>query len=470
MILKDKIFRAYDIRGEAFVDFDEDGFMAIGQAFGQYLRQKHKVENPRVLVSGDGRQSMPELYPAVISGLKAAGCDTAWGGTVPTPFNYFGFHHGDFDAAIQISASHNPAGDNGLKMCDRSGAVSGDEIQQIRALAQCIDCRLGTELGDCLQGCTELDLPTPYREKITHITPAQTPLKLVVDAGNAVPGLFFPELLRGFGHQVKELFCDLDTTFPNHQPDPERSENLRFLTEQMNTLQYDLGLAYDGDGDRVGIVLRDGHELNADKIMYVLASDFLTRNPGGRIVLDAMTSQALINQLNAKGAEVIVSKTGHSFIEHAMAEHGALLGGEQSGHFMFGENFYGHDDALLATLRFIQAIESDPKLLDDVTQHWPQTFEVSEKITVDDDHKFEILEKVVAELKEAYPEASTLDGIRIDPGSGSGTGFGENEWAIIRCSNTSPKIALRLEAESQESLEEKKAELMGVLQQFKSLD
>jgi len=150
MLLHDKIFRAYDIRGEAFVDFDEDGFMAIAHGFGQYLKSKHKLQEPKVLVSGDGRQSMPELYPAIIDGLRGAGCDVVWAGAIPTPMNYFGFHHGDFDAAIQISASHNPAGDNGLKLTDRDGAVSGDEIQKIKDLAHCADCRLGAEApGEC---------------------------------------------------------------------------------------------------------------------------------------------------------------------------------------------------------------------------------------------------------------------------------------------------------------------------------
>lgn len=455
MLLKDKIFRAYDIRGEAFVDFDEDGFMAIAQGFGQYLKDKHKLEAPKVLVSGDGRQSMPELFPAVISGLKAAGCDVVWAGTVPTPFNYFGFHHGDFDAAIQISASHNPAGDNGLKLTDRSGAVSGDEIQTIKALAQCADCRLSPTDGECVDGCETLELTNDYLAKIKSITPAQKPLKLMVDAGNAVPGVFYPELLRAFGHEVTELYCDLNTTFPNHQPDPERPENLADLRGQMQQTPHDLGLAFDGDGDRVGIVLGDGTMLSADKILYALGCDFLTRHPGAAIVLDAMSSQTLINKLTEKGAQVILSPTGHSHIEHAMHDHQALLGGEQSGHFMFGENFYGHDDALLASLRFIAAIQANPGLVDDITNGWTQMLEVSDRLTVDDDHKFEILDKVVTELKQTYPDASTLDGIRID--------FGEAEWAIIRCSNTSPKIALRLEAHNQASLDEKRTALMSVL-------
>jgi phosphomannomutase/phosphoglucomutase len=458
MILHDKIFRAYDIRGEAFVDFDEDGFMAIAHGFGQYLKTKHRVMEPKVLVSGDGRQSMPELYPAIISGLKASGCDVVWAGAIPTPMNYFGFHHGDFDAAIQISASHNPAGDNGLKLTDRDGAVSGDEIQKIKDLANCADCRMGEDPGECINGCQKLELETAYIQKIKSITPTQSGLKLVVDAGNAIPGMFYPNFLRSFGHEVKELFCDLNTTFPNHQPDPERVENLKFLRAEMDIGEYDLGLAFDGDGDRVGIVLADGTVLSADKIIYVLGCDFLSRNPGAAIVLDAMSSQLLITKLEAKGAKVILSQTGHSHIEHAMTEHKALLGGEQSGHFMFGENFYGHDDALLAVLRFIQALQTNPELEIEVTSGWDHMLEVSERLTVDDEQKFEILQKVIHDLKAMFPDASTLDGIRID--------FGQEEWAIIRCSNTSPKIALRLEARNSDSLESKKKMLMEVLERY----
>ncbi len=459
MLIHDKIFRAYDIRGEAFIDFDEDGFMAIAHGFGQYLKSKHKLQEPKVLVSGDGRQSMPELYPAIIDGLRGAGCDVVWAGAIPTPMNYFGFHHGDFDAAIQISASHNPAGDNGLKLTDRDGAVSGNEIQKIKDLARCTDCRLGAETpGECTNDCQKLDLNADYISKLRSITPEQTGLKLVVDAGNAIPGIFYPEMLRVFGHEVKELFCDLDTTFPNHQPDPERVENLKFLKDEMLSGKHDLGIAYDGDGDRMGVTLKDGTMLSADKIIYILVSDFLDRNPGAAIVLDAMSSQLLITKLEMKGAKIILAQTGHSHIEHAMKDNNALFGGEQSGHFMFGENFYGHDDALLATLRFIQAVETTPELITEVTTGWDHMLEVSERITVADEIKFGILEKVIIDLKKIFPDASTLDGIRID--------FGNEEWAIIRCSNTSPKIALRLEARTPESLDAKKKVLMDILRKY----
>lgn len=461
MILNPKIFRAYDIRGEAFVDFDEDGYFVIAQAFGQYMTQKHQgLTNPKVFVSGDGRLSMPQLYPAVIAGLEAANCTVTWGGSVPTPLNYFAFHEGNFDAALQISASHNPSQDNGIKMCDRNGAVCGDEIQIIRKLAECSDCRITTDFGSCAENCKPQDYLPAYEAKLKEITAEQTPMKIVVDAGNAIPGSFYPDILRSFGHEVTELHCALDASFPNHQPDPERAENCADAIAKVKEIGADLGLVFDGDGDRVGIILSDGTLLNADKIMYCLAQDFLSRNAGASIVVDAMTSATLIEKIKAMGGDVILSKTGHSYIEEAMHEHGAKLGGEQSGHFMFGENFYGHDDAILASLRFVAAVENTPSLIQDVTTGWPDLLEFSEKITTEDERKFEILDNVVTELLKIYPEASTIDGIRID--------WEDGEWAIIRCSNTSPKIAVRIEAKDEASLEEKKEILVGTLHKIAS--
>lgn len=456
MILNPKIFRAYDIRGAAFIDFDEDGFMAIAHGFGQYLKNTHKITTPKVFVSGDGRQSMPELFPSILSGLTAAGCEVVWGGAIPTPVNYFVFHDGDFDGGIQISASHNPAGDNGLKLTDRSGAVSGDQIQEIQKLAQCVDYRTTEQAGSCLEGCEQQRFWSQYLEKIKQITNSQKPLKLVVDAGNAIPGIFYPEGLRAFEHEVEELYCDLNTTFPNHQPDPERIENLQEIKQAVIEHKADLGFAYDGDGDRVGVILKDGTILNADKILYVLAVDFLSRNPKAPIVLDAMISQTLIEKLKEKGARVILSKTGHSHIEHAMKVNNSLFGGEQSGHFMFGENFYGHDDALLASLRFIQAIETTPKLIGDVTSGWEEMVEFSEGFEVPDESKFQIMDQVVSVLEKKFKNTNPLDGVRID--------FGNNEWAIVRASNTSPKISVRIEALDKQSLEEKKVMIIPVLQ------
>ncbi len=462
MILNPKIFRAYDIRGESFIDFDEDGFFVTAQAFGRYIADKFNLKKPKIFVSGDGRISMNQLYPAVIAGLKASNCEVTWGGSIPTPVNYFAFYEGGFDAAIQITASHNPPQDNGLKFTDRNGAVAGEEIQKIQKLTECDECQKTIEIGECLEMCHVQEYFDKYLEKLTNITPPQTSKKIVVDAGNAIPGMFYPEVFEAFGHQVERIFCDLDANFPHHQPDPERPENLKYLIGKMKEVKADWGFSFDGDGDRVGIVDGGGTIFSADKILYVLGADFLTRNPGAKIVLDIMCSPVLKEKLEAFGGQVIWSKTGHSHIENKMHAEQAKFGGEQSGHFMFGENFYGHDDAMLASLRFLQAIENNPDLITEITDGWPEMLEFSEKFTSPDEQKFEVLdqitEQLMADYKDADVEISTIDGIRLD--------FGDQEWAIIRCSNTSPKIAIRIEAKSEESLAEKQRLLVGVLEKF----
>lgn len=455
MILQPTIFRAYDIRGRAMVDFDEDGFFCTAAALGRYLQKKWKHDRPKVFVSGDGRASQAQLYPAVVAGLEYAGCAVTWGGNIPTPVNYFARHAGDFDAAVQITASHNPPDDNGLKFTDRAGAIAGEEIQAIYQLTG--ECSIASGSGgECTAECKRVDFWPDYTAKLAAITPQQKPLHLVVDAGNGIAGPFVPEVLRHFGHEVAELYCDHNPTFPNHQPDPERPENLAELQKLLQEGKADFGFAFDGDGDRIGIVLPSGEILSADKIFFVLATDFLSRNPGATIVVDAMSSQTLIDLLRGKGANVIISKTGHSYIENAMHEHKALLGGEQSGHFMFGEDFYGHDDATLAALRFITAIENHPELLQAIEKDWPKMVEFSEKLSAPDAHKFDIVAQLAEELTKKYPDANTMDGVRID--------FGNGEWAIVRCSNTSPKIAVRIEAQNPASLEAKKSVIVPALE------
>jgi phosphomannomutase/phosphoglucomutase len=456
MILNPKIFRAYDIRGEAFIDYDEDGFCVTAAAYGKYIAKKHHRKNPKIFVSGDGRTSMSKLFPAIITGLNNAHCEVTWGGAIPTPMNYFMLHEGGFDAAIQISASHNPPKDNGLKFTDTHGAVCGDEIQEILQMTKNKDSQFKNKQSEPKHTIPPTTIFEKYLQKLQKITPNQSPKTIILDSGNAIPGTFYPEIFEAFGHRVERLYCDLDATFPNHQPDPERVENLQDLLHALKEKKADYGLAFDGDGDRLGVVLENGTILSADKILYCLAVDFLSRNPGEKIVIDAMSSRTLIQKLEAKGATVIVSPTGHSYIHEKMEEVGARFGGEQSGHFMFGENFYGHDDAMLAGLRFIHAIESHPELITDVTDNWPALLEFSEKITVVDEEKFNIVEKVKADVLRDYPEAITVDGVRVD--------WDQGEWAIVRCSNTSPKIAVRLEMTTPERLKEMETYFTDLLQ------
>jgi len=455
MKLNPKIFRAYDIRGKFGTDFDAVGFFAVARAFACHESAKFGGEKLKIFVSGDGRLSHAELFPAVIAGLLAEGCEVVFGGTIPTPINFFAREDGDFDAAIQISASHNPATDNGLKLSDRRGSVCGAEIQKVRKITE----KLKTATNFVApERFPETDFTKKYAEKLQKITPPQKPKKIVVDAGNGIAGVFYPEIFRKFGHEVIELFCDLDGNFPNHQPDPERPENLKNLVEKVAETDADFGFAFDGDGDRAGIVLKSGEILGADKILFALATDFLSRNPGEKIVVDAMSSQILIERLKKIDAKVIVSPTGHSFIEENMKKFHAKFGGEQSGHFMFGENFYGHDDAMLASLRFLGAVERDENLISEITKKWEKFHEFSEKLPAGDDQKFEILEKFTEKILKKYPDATTTDGVRMN--------FGNGEWAIVRCSNTSPKIAVRIEARDEKSLAEKKNEILGILGEF----
>lgn len=458
MILNKKIFRAYDIRGEAFVDFDEDGFFVVAAAFGKYISDKFAVKNPRIFVAGDGRQSMLELWPAVVSGLESVGGEVVWGGTITSPMNYFYFNNEEFDATVQITASHNPSKDNGMKFMDKNGSVCGEELQIISKMSECTKCLMAKDMGVCKNGCSKVEFFTDYLYKLIKITPEQKLLNIVVDSGNGVAGMYYPEIFSQFGHNVIELYCDLDTTFPNHQPDPERPENLQDLIKKVKEMGADFGIAFDGDGDRVGIVSSEGVIFSADKILYILAVDFLSRNHGESIVIDAMSSTALAKKIREIGGVPVFSKTGHSYIEEKMHEVSAKLGGEQSGHFMFGENFYGHDDAALAVLRFISAIQKFPQLLSETLINWPDLLEFSEKFTVPDEDKFEILDKIRGILVKKYPEADTTDGVRVE--------FGNLEWGIVRCSNTSPKISIRIEARDEKSLEEKKEILVGVLNKF----
>jgi phosphomannomutase/phosphoglucomutase len=459
MILNPHIFRAYDIRGIAFQDFDEDGFFVIAKSFVQFLKQKHQTQNLKIFVSGDARNSMAALFPSVISGLKTGGADVFWGGILPTPINFFALHEGGFDASIQITASHNPANYNGLKLTDKLGSICGEEIQEIRKISECLECAIGENTGSTFQNEKPINFSEKYLEKILEITPSQTSQKIVVDAGNAISGIYYPDFFEKFGHKVTRLFCDLDPSFPNHEPDPEIVENLSALVIKVQEESSNFGFAFDGDGDRLGIVRHTGEILSPDKIMYVLAADFLSRNPNEKIVVDIMTSSTLIDKIKKLGGQVILSPTGHSFIEENLKKHKAKLGGEQSGHFMFGENFYGHDDAFLAALRFLSAIQNIPSLISEITNKWPKTVQFYDRIETKEDLKFLAIEKFAEIIKKQYSaeKLNLIDGVRID--------FGDGEWAIFRASNTASIIRAMIEANDKERLEKYKEEIMPILQE-----
>ncbi len=437
-MLKQHIFRAYDIRGVYATDFDEAGFACLGEAVGKYIGMG------KYLVTGDGRTHTEPLVTHLIAGLLATGADVTFGGWCPTPVTLLNLHEGDFRASLQVTASHNGAEYNGLKISTKTGSVCDAELQEIYQIAQsCSDKHAPVDM----QNVTQRDATAEYANAITQLCNGLSPISVVVDAGNGIAGAAYPNVLRALGLSVHELYCDIDGTFPNHQPDPEEAENMVDCLATVKAQKALFGFVYDGDGDRVGVVTAGGDMLTADHILYVLTADFLSRNAGASVVLDIMCSAALAEEIRKLGGEVIWSPTGHSHIERTMHARNALLGGEQSGHFMFAEDFYGHDDALLATYRFLRAVMQTPELLKKVTQDWPDLSEFKAKKEVPEAQKFSIVEAVQMKLAEQFPTAVVIDGVRIDWPDGS--------WGILRASNTTPKISIRVQAADEATLAER---------------
>ena len=459
MKLVENIFRAYDIRGIFSIDFDEDGFEILGKGVSQYFLKKFPGKILKIILTSDARISSSILLNSLNKGLQNDRIEIIYGGKVPTPLNLFAFYHDNFDISLQITASHNPKEYNGLKISDKIGSVCGEELQEISKICQ----KLSKEELSINQNFSQENLETDkyssqivtnYLQKLNTINLEKW--DLILDTGNAIAGNFYPQIFKKLGAKVETIFQTIDGNFPNHQPDPEDPKNLKWLQDKIKKGQ--IGVAYDGDGDRLGVVLDDGTILNADKILYILARDLLSRNPKAKIIVDAMTSQQLIQKLTQYGAEVIISKTGHSFIEIAMHKNEALLGGEQSGHFMFAENWYGNDDACLATIRFLQAIENNPKLLEEVTIGWKSLYEFNHKFTTTEDNKFIIFDKIAEQLNKLWGEGITLDGWRKN--------FENNDWVIARVSNTSPKISVRLECADKQDLQKKKKQLEDIFASF----
>lgn len=444
------IFRAYDIRGIAITDDGRtpdltfESSYIIGVATGKYLLEHFGT---KVLVGRDNRLTGEELQKAFILGLQTAGCEVTNAGLCTSPMVYWGTCALPFDAGINITASHNPKEYNGIKIVGHGAhSVCGDELQKILVVAQEInDSNIAIpENSAATQIPSENPISQQYIEDLLHRAQLKRPLKIVIDAGNATAGAFAPELFRRFGCEVTELFCDLDGNYPNHEANPEEAKNMKDLATKVLEINADLGIAFDGDGDRTGIVDNKGSHHSADYLLLMLATDLLKRLPGSQIVFDVKVSQILITAIRDAGGIPVMSKTGHSFIESKMKELKAPLGGEISGHFFFAENYYGFDDAFLAALRLIDIFSQSEK---PVSQHFddlPAMFTTPEyKLRCPDDKKFEIVANITKHFTELYP-CITIDGVRVN--------FDTSSWGAVRCSNTSPNLTARLEAPTQERL------------------
>ncbi len=447
--LNPHIFRAYDVRGKVGDDITPEVFRLIGRAYGSLIRRK----GGRTIALGqDNRLASAELKAAFAEGVLAAGLSTVDIGLSPTPVLYFATAHWKLDGGANVTGSHNPIEYNGVKMV-HAGAVplSEEEIQGLRT-----DIEAGRfEIGS--GSVTRRDPREEYFVVIQRLVKLERRFKVVVDAGNGVAGLYAPELLRRLGCEVVELYCELDGRFPHHLPDPEMEENTRDLQARVVAERADLGLAYDGDADRLGLVDERGRRQEADLILIFLARDFLKRRPGAKILFDVKSSQRVVEDIRVHGGVPVMYKTGHSHLKRKMREEGILLAGEVSGHMFFAEDYYGVDDGILASAKVLEVLSRLPGPVAahfDALPHLHATPEL--KAPCPDEEKFRVVEELTREFKAKY-ETIDIDGARIlFPGG----------WALVRASNTNPYLTLRFEARTREEMEEMKRIIFEALARY----
>jgi phosphomannomutase len=444
------IFKAYDIRGIVPSTLTEAVAEALGRAFGTAARQAGET---RVAVGRDGRLSGPALSAALIRGLVATGIEVIDLGMVTTPMLYFAAST-VCGSGIQVTGSHNPADYNGFKMVLAGRAIYGDEIQGLRKTmeAESWQLRAGGKV-------TNLNIHAPYRDRIVGDVKLARRMKIVVDSGNGVAGASAPAILRALGCEVTELYSEVDGTFPNHHPDPSKPENLRDLITALQRGDAELGLAFDGDGDRLGIVTKDGQNIYPDRQIMLYAQDVLSRVPGGTIVYDVKCSQRLAPAIEAAGGKAEMYKTGHSLIKARMKEIGSPLGGEMSGHIFFKERWFGFDDGTYAGARLLEILSkhADPGAVLDGLPTSFSTPELNVKCAEREPHG--VVERLVSRADFASPaEISTIDGLRVDWPDGFG---------LVRASNTTPVLVLRFEGHTEEALHRIENEMLTLLRSVK---
>lgn len=430
------IFRAYDIRGVVGETLTPEIVHQIGLSIGSEAAARGQKT---ICVGYDGRLSSPELADALISGLIATGRDVINVGCVPTPVLYFATHHLDTGSGVMITGSHNPANYNGFKMMLGGETLADDGIQKLYDRIIIQDFALQDQ-GQVSQQ----DISRDYLDTILNDIAVAAPLKVVVDAGNGVAGELGPALIEELGCEVIPLHCEIDGTFPNHHPDPGKPENLQDLIRKVEEEGADLGIAFDGDGDRIGVVTNKGKIIWPDRLLMLFAKDVVSRNPGADVIFDVKCSRRLNGLISSYGGRPIMWKTGHSLIKAKMKETGALLAGEMSGHMFFKERWYGFDDGLYSAARLLEILGVDERASEEVFESFPEDASTPEiHIQVTDESKFTLVERLSAQGDFEGGDISTIDGVRVDYPDG---------WGLCRASNTTPVLALRFEAEDEAAL------------------
>jgi len=446
-----QIFREYDIRGIVGKDLTLESVTSIGKAIGTYIR---RGKGKNMILGRDVRSSSVEFRNILSQALNSTGCNVIDIGMVPTPVLYFALHHFNADGGVMITGSHNPPEFNGFKISQGFHSLYGKKVQELKGLIEANDFEIGT-------GTTQQQpVLAAYMKKICSILEIPRNIKVVVDGGNGCFGIVGPDLLKKLGQAPVELFSEPDGEFPNHHPDPTVAEHLTDLIEKVRLENAELGIGFDGDADRIGVVDEKGNILWGDQLLTIFARDILSRNPGATIVGEVKCSQNLFKDIEKKGGVPIMAAAGHSLIKNKMRETGALLAGEMSGHICFADNYYGFDDAIFAACRMLQIVAQSSQKVSEMLADLPETAYTPEiRIDCPDDQKFKIVRELTEIFREKY-EVIDIDGVRVNFGDG---------WALIRASNTQPILVFRFEAATKERLKELVAVIKEQTDKYKSV-
>ena len=449
--MKSHIFRQYDIRGIVGEDLDAEVTEAVGRAFGSRVRLDSSSRSPTVAVGYDNRSTSPALAKGLITGIRSAGVDVLDIGTVPTPVLYWSEVTLGADAGVQITGSHNPPEWNGIKMTHGGSSLYGDAIQDLLRSIQASNFTSGSG------GYERITVLDHYVDDIAGRFNLERPMRVAVDCGNGTGSILAVRLLEAIGVEVTPLFCESDPTFPNHHPDPTVDDNLIDLIRSVESGNHDLGVAFDGDADRIGAIDDQGRIIRGDILLLLFGLDLLKkRGPGQKLIFDVKCSQVLPELFEKAGGEPIMWQTGHSLIKNKMRETGALLAGELSGHIMIADDYLGFDDALYNACRLIEIISRSGRTLSEMVSDFPEYRSTPEiRIDVTEDQKWTVVSEALVYFKEKY-DVISVDGVRILFGDG---------WALLRASNTQPVIVARFEARSESRLIEIRTEIAEWLTQ-----
>jgi len=448
-----QIFRQYDIRGVAERDLTDDTVELLGKAFGTYVR---RAGTSKVLVGRDNRLSSGRLRDAIVRGLLSAGCDVVDIGLVVTPMLYYARVHFGIDGAVMITGSHNPPDENGFKLALGSGTIYGEEIQKLKKLMETQDFSSGSGKLE------KRDAELPYRAMLAEkIRLGPRKLKVAVDCGNGTAALFAERIFRDWGCDVIPLYCESDGSFPNHQPDPVKTANLVELRKTVVEKGADLGVAFDGDADRIGVVDESGGIIWGDMLMCLYWREIMARHPGAQAIIEVKCSQALVDEVVRLGGKPFFYKTGHSLIKAKMKEVGAVFTGEMSGHMFFADEYYGFDDAFYAAGRLLRILSNSNEKLSQMFAGMPKYYSTAEtRIPCPDQDKFSVVQGLVERFRREY-EVIDVDGVRVLFGDG---------WGLVRASNTQPVLVARCEARTPEGLQRICKTMQQALEEFPEVE